>query len=60
VLERLVAARRAQLAEAFAEWSPEEHERIALLLNRLARDLVPEARPRTAGEPSAPSAREKA
>lgn len=45
VLGRLVEARRAQLAELFAEWEPEEHERVAALLNRLARELVPEARP---------------
>ena len=45
VLERLVAARRAQLAELFAEWGPEKHERIVKMLNRLARELVPEARP---------------
>jgi hypothetical protein len=45
VLERLVAARREQLAELFAEWGPEKHERIVKMLNRLARELVPEARP---------------
>jgi DNA-binding MarR family transcriptional regulator len=54
VLERLVAARRAQLAELFAEWGPEKHERIVKMLNRLARDLVPEARLGGGGEPPAP------
>ena len=59
VLERLVAARRAQLAELFAEWGPEENERIARMLNRLARDLVPEARPARGGETAATSAHER-
>ncbi|HEU4585816.1 MAG TPA: MFS transporter [Gemmatimonadaceae bacterium] len=45
VLERLVVARREQLAELFAEWGPEKHERIVKMLNRLARELVVEARP---------------
>ena len=60
VLERLVAARRAQLAELFAEWGPEKHERIVKMLNRLARELVPEARPGGTAEASASSAREGA
>jgi hypothetical protein len=29
----------------FADWGPEKHERIVKMLNRLARELVPEARP---------------
>ncbi|HEY9516390.1 MAG TPA: MFS transporter [Gemmatimonadaceae bacterium] len=50
VLERLVAARRSQLAEIFAEWGPEKHERIVWMLNRLARELVHEARPEAGPE----------
>jgi EmrB/QacA subfamily drug resistance transporter len=57
VLERLVVARREQLAELFAEWGPEKHERIVKMLNRLARELVPEARPEGATRVGAPSAR---
>lgn len=45
VLERLVVARREQLAELFAEWGPGKHERIVKTLHHLARELVPEARP---------------
>jgi EmrB/QacA subfamily drug resistance transporter len=51
VLELLVAARREQLAELFAEWGPEKHERVVKMLNRLARELVPEARPEGAHSP---------
>jgi MFS family permease len=40
-LERLCAARRAHLAELFAEWDPGSREELARLLGRLARDLVP-------------------
>jgi len=54
-LERLVAARREQLAELFAEWGPEKHERIVKMLNRLARELVPEARPEGAHTPEGDS-----
>jgi len=60
VLERLVAARREQLAELFAEWGPEKHERIVKMLNRLARELVPEARPGDSAELGVSSARERA
>jgi MFS family permease len=45
VLERLCEARRAHLAELFAEWDPASHEELAELLGRLSRQLVP--RPRT-------------
>jgi hypothetical protein len=40
--DRLSAARRARLAELFAEWHPERHEELAALLDRIARELVPE------------------
>ena len=39
---RLVAARRARLAEIFAEWPPERRTEIAAALKRLARELVPD------------------
>jgi DNA-binding MarR family transcriptional regulator len=42
-LRRLVAARRAHLAELCAEWSPERRAEMAELLRRLARELVPDA-----------------
>jgi EmrB/QacA subfamily drug resistance transporter len=42
VFNRLVAARRAHLAELFADWAPEKHEELASLLRRLSRELVPE------------------
>jgi hypothetical protein len=60
VLERLVAARREQLAELFAEWGPEKHERIVKILNRLARELVPEARPEGSAKVDTSSPRESA
>ena len=47
IADRLAAARRARLAELFAEWSPDRHEELAALLDRIARELVPE-RARTA------------
>jgi DNA-binding MarR family transcriptional regulator len=43
VLGQLVTARRAQLADLFADWAPEQQEELAGVLRRLARDLVPEA-----------------
>jgi hypothetical protein len=60
VLERLGAARREQLAELFAEWGPEKHERIVKMLNRLARELVPEARPAAGLRPSESQSLEEA
>ena len=44
VLNKLVAARRAHLAELFAEWGPSRREELAAVLRRLADELVPEAR----------------
>jgi DNA-binding MarR family transcriptional regulator len=42
-LERVVAARRARLAELFSEWAPERQEELARVLRRFANELVPEA-----------------
>jgi hypothetical protein len=60
LLERLVVARREQLAELFAVWGPEKHERLVKMLNRLARELVPEARPESDDKVGAPSTRNSA
>jgi len=40
---RLVAARRAHLADLWPEWSPKKREEVAEILRRLARELIPEA-----------------
>jgi DNA-binding MarR family transcriptional regulator len=45
VVNRLVAARRARLEELFSDWAPEQRTEMAELLQRLARELVPEAQP---------------
>ena len=42
IYNRLVAARRAHLAELWPEWSPKKREDVAAILRRLARELVPE------------------
>jgi EmrB/QacA subfamily drug resistance transporter len=42
VVERLVAARRERLCEHLEGWSPEQHDELARVLTRLARDLVDE------------------
>jgi MFS family permease len=42
-LDRLVTARREGLAELLSDWSPEQHEELAGLLSRLARELVADA-----------------
>jgi DNA-binding MarR family transcriptional regulator len=44
VFNRLVEARRAKLMEIISEWSPDERQKVAALLQELARHLVPEAR----------------
>jgi EmrB/QacA subfamily drug resistance transporter len=44
VLDRLVAARRERLCEHLEGWSPEQHEDLARVLDRLARDLVGDAK----------------
>ena len=44
VFNRLVEARREQLAELWPEWSPEKREEVAELIRRLAAALVPEAK----------------
>jgi EmrB/QacA subfamily drug resistance transporter len=41
-LSRLVAARRARLAELFAEWGPAKREELAAVLRGIANELVPE------------------
>jgi len=45
VLGRLVAARRARLAELFGDYAPGRHEQVADTLVRVARELVPDVRP---------------
>ncbi|MBD0321515.1 MAG: EmrB/QacA family drug resistance transporter, partial [Gemmatimonadetes bacterium] len=44
VVNRLVDARRAHLAELVSDWEPERHAELAGVLRRIAADLVPEAR----------------
>jgi DNA-binding MarR family transcriptional regulator len=44
-LTKLVTARRAHLAELFADWGPAKREEIAALMRRLADELVPDVRP---------------
>ena len=41
-LTKLVAARREHLAELFADWGPSRREELAVLLRRLADELVPD------------------
>jgi EmrB/QacA subfamily drug resistance transporter len=43
-LAKLVAARRERLCEHLEGWSPEEHDDLARVLTKLARDLVGDAR----------------
>ena len=43
-LERIVAARRAHLAEVFGQWSAGEQQELAALVRRLTPELVPDAR----------------
>jgi cation:H+ antiporter len=40
VIDRLVGARRQALAELLDGWSPEQHEELARMLGRLARELL--------------------
>lgn len=40
ILDRLVAARRERLGEYLEGWSPEQHDELAALLSRMARDLA--------------------
>ncbi|HEU4559730.1 MAG TPA: MFS transporter [Longimicrobium sp.] len=51
VLERIVAARRAHLAEVFGQWSPAEQHDLAALLRRVQHDLVPDPRSSTISTP---------
>jgi EmrB/QacA subfamily drug resistance transporter len=46
VLTKLVTARRAHLAELFADWEPSRREELASVLRRLADELVPDVRTR--------------
>jgi EmrB/QacA subfamily drug resistance transporter len=39
--ERILAARRAHLAEVFAEWSPQQTQELSGLLQRFTRDALP-------------------
>ncbi|HEX5871381.1 MAG TPA: hypothetical protein VFY65_13230, partial [Longimicrobium sp.] len=48
VLDRLVDARRAHLAEVLAEWAPERRGELAERVRQMSRDLVPDT-PRHAG-----------
>ena len=41
---KIIAARRAHLAEVFGQWTPAEQHELTLLVHRLGRDLVPDAR----------------
>jgi EmrB/QacA subfamily drug resistance transporter len=54
--DRLVAARRARLAELLDGWSPEQETELAELLTRMAQDVVadhPDGAPERAREPTA-------
>jgi DNA-binding MarR family transcriptional regulator len=42
VFEALVAVRRATLEELVRDWSPDDHEQLAPVLDRLARSLASE------------------
>jgi hypothetical protein len=44
VLDRLVSARRAHLAELAAEWDPSRQKDVVEYLRSAVRDLVPDAR----------------
>jgi hypothetical protein len=43
IVERLIATRRAAIAELCKDWSPEEHDDLSSLLTRLARELLRES-----------------
>ena len=43
-LERIVAARRAHLGELFAQWAPRDEKELAEVLERVAKEMVPDAR----------------
>jgi hypothetical protein len=58
MFERMVAERRVRLAQILARWTPEEHEEVRTMLDRLAQTLM--AEPPSVPEPGAlvrPSAR---
>ncbi len=50
LVQRLVEQRRASLARLLDGWSPEQHEELAALLTRLARELVRETGPEVGAE----------
>jgi DNA-binding MarR family transcriptional regulator len=43
IIERLIAARRAAIAELCDGWSPDDNEDLSNLLTRLARELLRES-----------------
>jgi DNA-binding MarR family transcriptional regulator len=51
LIERVVEARRQRLASVLADWSPAEHDDLADVLNRLARDLAAQRPRELAGTP---------
>ena len=46
ILNQLAQARRKNLSEFIDDWSPEQRAEIADALQRLARELVPDVKPR--------------
>ena len=55
MLDKLLASRRQSLAEMLEGWSPEQHEELARLLGRLARELLrDDPEPRLAGAERSP------
>ena len=52
-LERVVKARRAHLTELFAEWAPRDEKELAAALERMAKEMVPDARSTASGRVSA-------
>ena len=48
-LERVVAARRAHLSELFAQWAPRDERELAEVLQRVAKEMVPDARSSVSG-----------
>ncbi len=54
ILRRLVEARRARLEEIYGDWTPETRRDLAMVLRRIAHDLVPETRTPLATGPEIP------
>jgi len=57
IIARVVAARRERLAARLADWSPEQHEELAGMLQRMARDLLTGAARQPTEPPAAPASR---